>query len=160
MTICYDILLYFEISCKNFECKETGMYHTRFFGARVGHPSELGPTFQVLGLCFGGLTDCPGAQQCRGWSARENQPLVRREVLQRKFHNQIIHVDTKHWRITYLCVRGKKLSRAKLQSISWYFREWKMCFMIKKHILLHVPPQSFIQQFSEPLCLNTVLVSY
>jgi len=37
---------------------------------------EVGPTFQVLGVCFGGLTDCLGAQQCRGWQGKTGHWFV------------------------------------------------------------------------------------
>jgi hypothetical protein len=57
----------------------------------------------------------------------------------------------------------QKLIRANVQSISWYLREWKMCFLIQKTHSPSCSCQSFTQKFSGPflcviLCLNTLLV--
>lgn len=99
---------------------------------------EVGPTFQVLGVCFGGLADCLGAQQCTGWQGKTDHWFVG-EIMQRKFHNQIIHIDTRYWRISCLCAGDRNWAEQMFNLFHDIWESGRCVFWSKKHILLHDP---------------------
>lgn len=92
--------------------------------------------------------------------ARENRPLIPREIQQRKSHNQIIHVDTRYWRISCLCVSGRNWAEQVFNLLHGISESGRYVFWSKKErILLHVPVNhSFRNSADLSLSLNTVLV--